>query len=285
MKYIKEIDARLSELLTEREPRLLFRSMRYSVMAGGKRLRPALCMMAAEIAGADMNEALDVACAIEMIHTYSLIHDDLPALDNDSLRRGRATSHMVFGEAQAILAGDGLLSFAFELMLDNASKYPQHFDRHIKAMRYIANAAGVNGMVAGQVVDVELSGEEANMSQLEYIYLNKTAAMIRGSLLAGVSLGEYTPEEEKGMSDFGRRLGVSFQIIDDVLDVEGGDTGKTPGRDAAAGKTTFASLFGVDGGRTKAREVYAQGESALSVFGDRASELLSVCGELLTRKK
>ena len=192
---------------------------------------------------------------------------------------------MVFGEAQAILAGDGLLSFAFELMLDNASKYPQHFDRHIKAMRYIANAAGVNGMVAGQVVDVELSGEEANMSQLEYIYLNKTAAMIRGSLLAGLSLGEYTPEEEKGMSDFGRRLGVSFQIIDDVLDVEGGDTGKTPGRDAAAGKTTFASLFGVDGGRTKAREVYAQGESALSVFGDRASELLSVCGELLTRKK
>ena len=154
MKYIKEIDARLSELLTEREPRLLFRSMRYSVMAGGKRLRPALCMMAAEIAGADMNEALDVACAIEMIHTYSLIHDDLPALDNDSLRRGRATSHMVFGEAQAILAGDGLLSFAFELMVDNASKYPQHFDRHIKAMRYIANAAGVNGMVEGQVVDV-----------------------------------------------------------------------------------------------------------------------------------
>lgn len=286
MKYVNDIDARLGQLLEEREPKLLFKSMKYSVMAGGKRLRPVLCMMAAEMAGGDAaTQALDIACAIEMIHTYSLIHDDLPAVDNDSMRRGRPTSHVVFGEAQAILAGDGLLTYAFETMLANAAKYPENMAKHLKAISHIARAAGVSGMVAGQVVDVDLSGEEANMRQLEYIYENKTAAMIRGSLLAGLALGDATEEEENAISAFGKALGISFQIIDDILDVEGKDTGKTPGRDAAAGKTTYVTLYGVDGSRTKAREVYAKGESALKVFGKRSDALLELCASLLAREK
>ena len=207
----KMVDGRLGELMRVRTPELLWRSMEYSVSAGGKRLRPALNIMAAELMGGDPAETLDMAAAIEMIHTYSLIHDDLPALDNDELRRGRPTNHIVFGEAQAVLAGDGLLNYAYEVMLQNAMRHRDNIEAHMSAISIVAHAAGVDGMIAGQVVDVESEGRVINKTKVDYIHSKKTGAMITGALLSGVELFSPTPEEKGGCQKIrgGNRAGVS----------------------------------------------------------------------------
>lgn len=213
------VDARLKELLEVRTPELLWNSMAYSVYAGGKRVRPALHIMAANLLSENIEQNLDIACAIEMIHTYSLIHDDLPALDNDELRRGKPTNHVVFGEAQAILAGDGLLSYAFEVMMDNAERYKENLENQVLAIREVSRAAGVFGMVAGQVQDVALEGRAISQEELKYIHEHKTADMIIGSLLSGLLIHAPSKEQYDAVRTYGEKIGLVFQIVDDVLDV------------------------------------------------------------------
>lgn len=280
------VEKRLSELLTIKEPKLLWDSMAYSVNAGGKRIRPALNIMAAELLSEDTRQNTDLACAIEMIHTYSLIHDDLPALDNDNLRRGKPTNHTVFGEAQAILAGDALLSYAFEVMMENAAKYPENLQNHMQAIRIMSHAAGASGMVAGQVVDVALEGKSLTEEQLKYIDRHKTGDMITGALMSGLTL--YSPNKEQlfAIEEYGRKIGLVFQIVDDVLDVTAGEElGKSLGKDARDHKTTYASLYGVKSAMELAKKYNEEAKDALKPFGDKAELLEALADKMLIRKK
>lgn len=280
------IDSRLNELLSVRTPELLWDSMAYSVNAGGKRVRPALNIMAASLLTEDVSQNIDIACAIEMIHTYSLIHDDLPALDNDDLRRSRATNHKVFGEAQAILAGDGLLSYAFEVMLENAKRYPENIMNHMLAISHVAHAAGASGMVAGQVVDVALEGKSISTEQLQYIHRHKTADMIIGALLSGIQLHSPTDEQLGALKTYGEEVGLVFQIVDDVLDVTADESlGKSLGKDARDHKTTYASLYGVGKAMELAKDHNTAAKQALDIFGDKADELCEFADMMLNRRK
>ena len=223
-------------------------AMRYSVFAGGKRLRPILCLAGAGAVGGEEREVLPVACALELIHTYSLIHDDLPAMDDDDTRRGKPTSHKVFGEAVAILAGDGLLTEAFRLMTRvDLSKGVKAF-AVLRVIELIASGAGYQGMVGGQVVDIQSEGKEAEPSLVQFIHTHKTAALINASVVAGAVLGGGTETEVAAVNDYGRRTGLAFQIADDILDVEGDSVamGKGVGNDARKGKITYPSAFGLE---------------------------------------
>lgn len=280
------VDMRLRELLKTRTPKLLWDSMAYSVSAGGKRVRPVLNIMAANLLNQNIEQNLDIACAIEMIHTYSLIHDDLPALDNDDLRRGRATNHVVFGEAQAILAGDGLLSYAFEVMINNALRYPENLNNHILAIKHVIHAAGAEGMVAGQVQDVAFEGERISEEELAFIHRHKTGDMITGSLLSGIQLHSPSQEQFDALREYGEEMGLVFQIVDDVLDVTADkDLGKTLGKDQRDGKTTFASLYGVDGAMKLAKEHNEKAKDALGIFNDKACLLREFADLMLDRRK
>ena len=280
------VEARIAELMKNDAPQLLRDSMSYSLSAGGKRIRPAMHLLANELLGGELAEALDFACAIEMIHTYSLIHDDLPALDNDTLRRGRATNHVVYGEAQAILAGDGLLNFAYEVMLQNALRHPENAAAHLSAMSMMARAAGVTGMIAGQVQDVHLEGQKISFEQLSYIHAHKTGDLITGALLSGLELCHPTQQQRSALRCYGENVGLVFQIVDDVLDVTAGEElGKSRGKDALEGKTTYASLFGVEESMRIAAEKNAQAKEALAIFGDRAETLCALADSMLFRKK
>ena len=244
LKHCLPVDEHYAKVLTE--------SAAYSLMAGGKRLRPVLVLAAAQSVGVDAEEAMPYACAMEMIHTYSLIHDDLPAMDNDTLRRGRPTNHVVYGEAMAILAGDGLLTHAFAHMTANALRCPDKAAAHLRAIRAVADAAGMEGMVAGQALDVycEKHGTDPDdeKGQLNYIHRNKTAAMIRGALLAGAELGEPDEATRNAFATYGEKLGIAFQVADDILDAVSTteEMGKTVGKDAAEGKLTYVALYGVE---------------------------------------
>lgn len=237
---------------------------RYSLLAGGKRLRPCLVLAAAERVGTDLRdspsalrEALPAACAMEMIHTYSLIHDDLPAMDNDTLRRGRPTNHVIYGEAMAILAGDALLTHAFAHMARAAQANPEHALRHLRAIGRVAEAAGLTGMVAGQALDVLCEKQGADPArreeQLHFIHKNKTAAMIRGALLVGAEIGGASERELTALSRYGAALGLAFQVADDILDATSTteEMGKTVGKDEKEGKLTYVALYGVDGARQR----------------------------------
>jgi len=260
--------------------------MGYSLFAGGKRLRPALVMGAAELCGGRSEDVMPFACGIEMIHTYSLIHDDLPAIDNDDYRRGRLTSHKAFDEAKAILAGDGLLSFAFEIMLRAAltGKEPLHL---LRAAEDIAHAAGVQGMVAGQWVDVRSEGQQLDMETLEYIHDNKTAAMIVGALKAGAHAAGADEPAVTALARYGRELGLTFQIIDDILDVVGDqkELGKPVGSDAANQKQTYVTRLGVEGAFAEAVKHTGEASAALEVFGEKAVFLDQLAQYLLKRRK
>ena len=280
------VEARLDVLLAGREPALLWDSMAYSIQAGGKRLRPVLHLLANEMGGGDAAEALDMACAIEMIHTYSLIHDDLPALDNDTLRRGKATNHVVFGEAQAILTGDALLNYAYETMIANGLAHPQNLRAHLQAMSIVAAAAGVGGMIAGQVVDVAKEGEPISQEELTYIHTHKTADMITGALLSGLELAGPDGAGRAALEEYGRCIGLVFQIVDDVLDITAGEElGKTTGKDAHSGKTTYPTLYGVEGSLKIARDKNEQAKAALEPFGNKAEWLRLIADSMLTRRK
>lgn len=226
-------------------PPLLHEAMEYSLCAGGKRLRPVLLLAACETLGGHAEDALPFACALEMIHTYSLIHDDLPAMDNDDLRRGRPTSHKVYGEGMAILAGDGLLSAAMELMLRHAVRQGM---RGIRAAEAIARRAGVTGMIAGQVMDVTGEGSQPTREKVGYIHLHKTADLLTAPIEAGFLLAGADDATVAAGCKYGQGLGLAFQMVDDLLDVEGdaASLGKTPGKDAAEGKLTWVAVCGME---------------------------------------
>lgn len=264
-------------------PASIHRAMRYSVQAGGKRVRPVLCLESARIFSAEITPILPVACAMEFIHTYSLIHDDLPALDNDDLRRGKPTCHKQFNEATAILAGDALLTLAFET-LANA---PIDAARRVAILSHVGASAGtVWGMVGGQVADIEAEGRTIEAAELEYIHRSKTAALIRASVVAGAIGGGADDENIARMKRFGETIGWAFQVVDDILDVEESSAalGKTAGKDAAQKKATYPALMGLEKSRKFASELEARAMGELEVYGPRAAHLRDLC-ELIVHRR
>ena len=277
------VENRLATIFADRAaPDHLVASMEYSLMAGGKRLRPVLCLAWAEMVGGRAADMLDFACAIECIHTYSLIHDDLPAMDDDDLRRGKPSNHRQFDEATAILAGDGLLTEAFTLA--SALKLPA--ERILQAIFHLSTAAGPRGMVGGQVLDMDLTGKGANLEQLRRMHAMKTGALIESSCVTGCILGGGDDDARARASEYGRAVGLAFQVTDDILDVVG-DTaalGKPAGSDEAQGKSTYPALLGIDKSRALARESVDQALGALAGFQHpRADFLRAVAGYILDR--
>lgn len=283
---VKIVDEYMEKFLppAERYPSVIFEAMRYSVFAGGKRLRPIMVMEACKAFGGDMEKTMPFACAIEMIHTYSLIHDDLPALDNDDYRRGRLTSHKVFGENMAILAGDALLHHAFETMAEACVK--ENDLKYTRAMLAIARGAGVNGMVAGQVVDVISEGKQIDKDTLDYIHKNKTAAMIIGALKAGAEIGGAGEEEIKKIERAGELIGVAFQIQDDILDVTSTleELGKPINSDEKNHKVTYATMYGVEGASKIVEDMSNEALDILNGMGERMSFLSRLTEYLIKRK-
>ena len=269
-------------------PTLLSKSMDYSLSAGGKRLRPAMLLAAVELLGGDVEAALDFACAVEMIHTYSLIHDDLPGMDDDTLRRGRPTNHVVFGVGQAILAGDGLLSLAFETMLSAASKDASHAVGYIHAMREIATGCGVTGMVAGQVLDLECERSHLDsVYALEAIQYGKTACMFIHPLRAAVYLAGGDADDLDAFTAYGKAFGLLFQATDDLLDVTGTaeEVGKTLGKDAESGKLTCISAYGVRGTRARVERLHAEAIEALRPYDHRADFFRRLADDMVDRTR
>ncbi len=263
-------------------PPQLAQAMRYSLLAGGKRLRPILALMAAEACGADPTEALPAACAVEMVHTYSLIHDDLPAMDDDDLRRGRPTCHKMFDEATAILAGDGLLTLAFETIV----RYTRPPEAAARCVRILAEAAGPAGMVGGQMADLQAEGRfDGTVSLLEAIHRRKTGALLRAPLTMGAVVAGASDAQIEALDHYGRAVGLAFQIVDDLLDVQGDETkmGKRVQKDSELGKWTYPGFLGIEGSRTRARELADEAMTALDLFGDRSGLLRALAWDLLER--
>lgn len=279
------VDATIERLLpaASTPPASIHDAMRYSVFAGGKRIRPILCLEAARIFSPEMTPVLYPACAIEFIHTYSLIHDDLPALDNDDLRRGKPTCHKKFGEAIAILAGDALLTLAFETI----GATPVEPELRVKILTEIAASAGtVNGMVGGQVADLEAERRSVSPEALEYIHRSKTAALIRASVTAGGICAGAESEDIARLRHFGETVGWAFQVMDDILDVEQSSAalGKTAGKDVAQQKATYPSVFGLERSHQIANDLSSRAIAAIEPYGERASRLRQIAHFLLHRR-
>ena len=268
-------------------PQNLHKAMRYSVFSGGKRFRPILCIASSEACGDGSTRVLPVACAIELIHTYSLIHDDLPCMDNDDLRRVKPTNHVVFGEAMAILAGDALLTEAFLMMTDTTSQRKTLRPSYLmKAIREIALAAGADGMVGGQGQDILSESSEPDEHTLKFIHLHKTAALIKASVRIGALLAGARGTKLKALTTYGENTGLAFQIIDDILDIEGKteELGKSAGTDIEKNKMTYPSMFGIDESRRTARELVAEGINALKKFSSEAEPLREIARYLIERR-
>ena len=289
--YMKEraaaVDVALDRFLppeTER-PESLHKAMRYSVFAGGKRLRPVLVIAGAEAVGGSAERVMPTACALELIHTYSLVHDDLPAMDNDDFRRGVPTNHKVFGEAMAILAGDALLTLAFRLVADNVGP-GMDAARLRDVLADIADAAGHAGMVGGQVADLLSEGRRVSADTVDYIHAHKTGALIRTSLRVGAMLCGATPEQVRALSVAGADLGLAFQIVDDILDVVASseELGKTAGKDQIQQKATYPAIHGIEPSRARARFLVGEAEEALASFGPRAEPIRALGRFILERK-
>ena len=287
--YLEElrarVDAEIDRLMPPANefPPSIHQAMRHSVFAGGKRLRPILCLEAGRLFGGNKSSLLRLGCAIEFIHTYSLIHDDLPALDNDDLRRGKPTCHVAFGEATAILAGDALLTLAFETL-----SVPQAIDkaRRLRVIQELAFAIGTNGMIGGQTVDLEASGGEADGPKLEYIHSKKTGALIRAAVrVGGIDAGASDADLER-ITVYGERVGLAFQIADDLLDVSGSaaSLGKTPGKDGRQKKLTYPAVHGVEVSRRIAAQLVGEAQAALEIYGERAHRLNEIARYLVARE-
>src|ERR1700751_4253351 len=280
----KLVDEALDRLLPKAtlKPKTIHKAMRYSVFAGGKRLRPILCLAAAECCGGSGGGAMPLACPVECVHPYSLIHDDLPCMDDDDFRRGIPTSHKVFGEGIAVLAGDALLTFAFEL-LTLAQGWPRYPVREI--LQELAVAAGSRLLVAGQVGALESEGKKIQRSLVNFIHESKTAALLRSSIRLGAMSANATPAQLRNLSDFGRSLGLAFQVIDDILDVTqtSEKLGKSAGKDLTAEKATFPAVVGLDRSRKVAKRLTKEAREALRPFGKRAEVLLGMADYLLER--
>jgi geranylgeranyl diphosphate synthase type II len=279
------VDAALEKLLPAEStpPTSIHGAMRYSVFAGGKRIRPILCLEAARIFEEDVTAALHPASGIECIHTYSLIHDDLPALDNDDLRRGKPTCHKQFGEATAILAGDALLTLAFELV----GATPVDAERRVAMLTEVATAAGtVNGMVGGQMADIEAEGKRIGAKMLEYIHRSKTAALIRASVTAGALCAGAPAKDVSRLRKFGETIGWAFQVTDDILDVEESSAalGKTAGKDVAQQKATYPALYGLPRSHEIATELANKAIAALEPYGERGARLREIAEFLVLRR-
>jgi geranylgeranyl diphosphate synthase, type II len=266
------------------KPVTLHRAMRYSLFAGGKRLRPILCLAAAEACRGSTNNALPLACALECIHTYSLVHDDLPSMDNDDFRRGRPTCHKVFGEGIAVLAGDALLTIAFEIV--SKATPTSRYDSST-LLREIAVAAGSQKLIAGQVADLEAEGKRVKRDQLQFIHENKTAAILKSSLRLGAMSANTDAKKLSAITQFGQRLGLAFQIIDDILDVTQTSEilGKSAGKDVAAKKATYPAVIGLEKSRAEARRLTRQAHNALSVFSSRDAEPLHALANYLLERE
>jgi geranylgeranyl diphosphate synthase type II len=264
------------------KPATIHKAMRYSLFAGGKRIRPVLTLAAAEVCGAQTEAALPAACAVECIHTYSLIHDDLPCMDDDDLRRGRPTSHKVFGEGVAVLAGDGLLTLAFEIL---AQAKPTRRYPTAKMIGELADAAGSRWLIGGQVADLEGEGRGLSGAELEYIHRCKTAALLTAAVRLGAMCANATPARLKSLTNFGQALGLAFQVIDDILDVTQTTEklGKTAGKDVKATKATYPAIFGLEKSRAEARKLTAAAHAAVKAFGARGAVLRQIADSLLAR--
>ena len=283
--YITVIEEYLADSIKIENPYYpkLKQAMQYSLMAGGKRLRPVLALATAEIYGVEPEQVLPVACSIEMIHTYSLIHDDLPAMDNDDYRRGKLTSHKVFGEAMAILAGDALLNFAYENMINDA--IASNDSRKLKAIGIVAKYAGALGMIGGQVIDLESEGKSIDIDKLKTMHRLKTGALIKAPVEAAAVICGADENEFRLLSNYAANLGLAFQIKDDILDVEGSieDMGKKPGSDALCGKSTYVSMYGLEKSKQLLENVTNEGIFFLEIFDKKAMFLKQLALSLVSR--
>ncbi|MBW4479575.1 MAG: polyprenyl synthetase family protein [Tolypothrix brevis GSE-NOS-MK-07-07A] len=288
--YLKErqklCETALDNAIPIRYPDTIYESMRYSLLAGGKRLRPILCLATCEMTGGTIEMAMPTACALEMIHTMSLIHDDLPAMDNDDYRRGKLTNHKVYGEDIAILAGDGLLALAFEHVAINTQNVPK--ERVLQVIARLGRALGAAGLVGGQVVDLQSEGKpDISLETLNFIHNHKTAALLEACVACGGVLTGVSSEDLQRLSRYAQNIGLAFQIVDDILDITATQEqlGKTAGKDQKANKVTYPKLWGLEESRTKAQELIEAACVELDPFGDQAKPLIAIAQYIINRDR
>ncbi len=278
------VESALDQSVVLAEPATIYEAMRYSLLAGGKRIRPILCLASCEMLGGSQAMAMHTACALEMIHTMSLIHDDLPAMDNDDLRRGKPTNHKVYGEDIAILAGDALLSYAFEYIARTPNVQS---DRLLQVILRLGKAVGAEGLVGGQVVDLQSEGKaDVSVETLNFIHTHKTGALLEVCVTSGGILAGATEAEIKKLSKYAQNIGLTFQIVDDILDITATqeELGKTAGKDLAAQKVTYPSLWGIEKSRNEARKLVDEAIASLSDYGEAANPLKAIAEYILNRK-
>lgn len=287
--YLQErqalVESALDQSLPVVYPEQIYESMRYSLMAGGKRLRPILCLATSELTGGTSEMAMPTACALEMIHTMSLIHDDLPAMDNDDYRRGKLTNHKVYGEDVAILAGDGLLAYAFEFIVVQTKQVPA--DRVLQVVAKLGRAVGAAGLVGGQVVDLACEGKpDVSLETLHFIHRHKTGALLEASVLCGAILAGASESELQRLSRYAQNIGLAFQIVDDVLDITATqeELGKTAGKDLQAQKVTYPSIWGIEESKRQANQLVSSAKAELSAFGELALPLMALADYITARK-
>jgi geranylgeranyl diphosphate synthase type II len=279
-----QVEAAIDRSLPVIYPEKIYEAMRYSLMAGGKRLRPILCLATCELVGGDLAMAIPTACALEMIHTMSLIHDDLPAMDNDDYRRGKLTNHKVYGEDIAILAGDGLLAYAFEFIATQTRQVPA--ERILQVVARLGRAVGAAGLVGGQVVDLECEGRcDVTLETLNFIHRHKTGALLESSVVCGAILAGAADAEVQRLSRYAQNIGLAFQIVDDVLDITATqeELGKTAGKDLQAQKATYPSLWGIEESKHQANQLIAAAKSELDSFGEAARPLVAIADYITAR--
>ena len=283
----EEVENLLKQYIPKEEgyQKSIMESMNYSLNSGGKRLRPILTMEACKLVGGNIEDAIPFAMAIEMIHTYSLIHDDLPALDNDELRRGKKTNHIVFGEDMAILAGDALLNYAFEVMLSNSID-KENPNKYLKAINEIAKTSGIYGMIGGQVVDIKSENKPISKDKLDYIHNNKTAAIIIGCMRAGAIIGDATEDELEKITKYAKNIGLSFQIVDDILDLVGDESklGKKVGSDIENNKSTYPSLLGLEKSKCIANELIQEAKQNINSINENTKFLTDLADYIIDRE-
>jgi geranylgeranyl diphosphate synthase type II len=279
-----QVEAALDRALQVIYPETIYESMRYSLMAGGKRLRPILCLATCELMGGTVEMAMPTACALEMIHTMSLIHDDLPAMDNDDYRRGKLTNHKVYGEDIAILAGDGLLAYAFEHLASETQNVPA--DRLLKIVALLGRAVGAAGLVGGQVVDLESEGKpDVSLETLNFIHNHKTAALLEASVISGGILAGASDLDVQRLSTYAQSIGLAFQIVDDILDITAtqAELGKTAGKDLRSQKATYPSIWGLEKSREQAQQLVERAKGELATWGEAARPLVALADFIVTR--
>lgn len=279
-----QVEAALDNSLPVVYPEKIYQAMRYSLLAGGKRLRPVLCLATCEMLGGTLDMAMPTACALEMIHTMSLIHDDLPAMDNDDYRRGKLTNHKVYGEDIAILAGDGLLAYSFEYIARETQKVPA--ERVLQVIAKLAHAVGADGLVGGQVVDLECEGQsDTTVETLTYIHTHKTGALLESCVVCGAILAGASAEQLQKLSRYAQNIGLAFQIIDDILDITATqeELGKTAGKDLQAQKATYPKLWGLEQSRLQAQKLVDEAKGELASFGEKARPLMALADFITSR--